>query len=149
MGLFGHLEGTGGRSFKYNFVDVRDKYINILRSEMQCTIENKISDNDYVLSTPFSFRYNMNPGKANVSFSDTGNAICIKINVAINQTAFARISAWIEKGLDLLEKSLIGCKPYEQKGSLADEIKKLKDLLDSGVISNEEFELGKQKLLNK
>ena len=115
---------------------------------MGCSLSNKISDNEYVLKTSLSMRYNMNPGKAVLTFTDTGAAVSIKINVAINQTAFARIAAWIEKSLNLLETALVGCKPYEKKTSLVDEINELKKLLDSGLITEDEFIAAKKKILN-
>lgn len=49
-----------------------------------------------------------------------------------------------------LHKATINTKSSTNSNfSLADEIKKLKDLLDAGAITQEEYEAGKKQLLSK
>lgn len=114
MGLFGHHEATGGRTFKYNLEDVKTRYLRIVTNEMGASLDNKISENEYRYSCG-SFRYNMNPGShAEVSFSDTGSGINVRVRITVNQAGFSRAGTWIERSLDYLEKQLVGCKPYSK-----------------------------------
>ena len=113
MGIFGHSESTGGRSFSYNLEDVKEKYFAVLTKEMGCHSLQKITNSEYQLKTDYNLKYNMNPGKAEVLFSDTGREIDVKIRIFINQSFWARIDAWIEKGFELLEKALQNCAPYK------------------------------------
>ena len=115
MGLFGHHEYTGGKTFNYNLEDVRSRYLRIVANDMGATLNNKISDNEYRYSCG-SFRYNMNPGShAEVSFSDTGSGTNVRVRITVNQGGFSRAEAWINKSLDLLTSQLAACKPYSKQ----------------------------------
>ena len=114
MGLFGHHETTGGRTFKYNLSDVRALYLKVVSNEMGATLHNKISENEYRYSCG-SFRYNMNPGSyAEIMFSDTGEGINVRVRISVNQAGFSRANAWIEKSFDLLSKNLLGRPAYSK-----------------------------------
>lgn len=114
MGLFGHHEVSGGRTFNNNISDVRTHYLEIVKDEMGATLKNKISENEFIFNCD-SFRYNMNPGSfAEISFSDMGNGINVKIRIVVNQAGFSRAKTWINRSLDFLEDSLKSCKPYSK-----------------------------------
>ena len=55
------------------------------------------------------------------------------------------IVAFIKKQIDDIKNTSIGC--VVQQASAADELKKYKDLLDSGIISQEEFDAKKKQIL--
>ena len=55
----------------------------------------------------------------------------------------------VEKEQTLNENSQISENSSEQSSNLTDELTKLNDLKEKGIISQEEFEKAKNKLLNK
>jgi hypothetical protein len=69
-------------------------------------------------------------------------------------TGMMQVNIFIEDAIQLCE--VIPCKEKEENSviiqnnfSVADELKKFKELLDTGVITQEEFDIQKSKLLNK
>ena len=114
MGIFGHSEETDGRFFPNNFKDVKEKYIYVLTNKMGCELDKEITDNEIKLITSSNFRYNMNSGKAIVSFLENSKGVDVKIRVIVNQTVFSHISAWIEKGFQLLKEELTSCELFEE-----------------------------------
>ena len=114
MGLFGHSEYTGGRTFKYNIEDVKRLYLRILSSDMGASLNNKVSDNEFRYRCG-SFKYNMNPGSyAEVSFSDTGTGTSVRVRITVNQGAFSRANERINRSFELLSKRLSECEPYSR-----------------------------------
>ncbi len=103
-------------------------------------------------------------GGKRVTISGVDNIISISCNDMGKEKMilFSCKDSKLQKVYDIFKNSTFGNKfkspseliPYNQtetrsEFSLADEIKKLKDLLDEDILTKEEFEKQKQKLLNK
>lgn len=72
-----------------------------------------------------------------------------KFNISLDKESATAINNNVHQVLDSLKNSTIETHPVSIPGvSVADELKKFKELLDFGVITEEEFNAKKQQLLN-
>lgn len=104
-----HVQNVGGMDFPYYLEDVKRCFLNILQTKMKCSSFKQISSNEFFCKTGFSFKHNMNPGQAEISFTDNGTSVNVKIKVRIGQLALAGTEGWIDEGFELLADSLKSC----------------------------------------
>lgn len=78
----------------------------------------------------------------------TVDTIKEKFNVAINKQVAQNIHAKVHEVLDTIKNPQANNKEVNPNVSVADELKKFKELLDSGILTQEEFDAQKSKLLN-
>lgn len=71
-----------------------------------------------------------------------------RFNVSLNKVSAKKISEAVHNVLDAMKKITKGDNEYSGTRSVTEEIKKYKELLDIGAITQEEFEAKKKQLLN-
>ncbi|MDD2370865.1 MAG: PH domain-containing protein [Firmicutes bacterium] len=69
-------------------------------------------------------------------------------NIAVNKQVAQNIFTKVHEVLDAIKNPQVNNKEVNSNISIADELKKFKDLLDSGILTQEEFDAQKTKLLN-
>lgn len=78
----------------------------------------------------------------------TVDTIKEKFNIALNKQVAQNIHSKVHEVLDSIKKPQANTQVVNSNVSVADELKKFKDLLDSGILTQEEFDAQKNKLLN-
>ena len=107
MGLFHKKWQTiEERFFPHSLEDVKKGYLDVLENKMKAHHFKQLSENVYKCKTSISLKFNMNPGRAEITFSEKDGGTSIEIKVHVSQLYFYKTDEWVKDGFNFLEESL-------------------------------------------
>ncbi len=117
--------------------------------EMQVMVK-KEDGNDFIANEKFSFGFS-NPAKIEVTVIPEGNSTKLKLkvsNIGLGPIQGKHCRTVANTFINAVKFKSNESSSIESKSSAADELKKFADLKDQGIISDEEFQAKKKKLLD-